>query len=385
MGRHVAELGSGVKRVSIAGDVLLTLVRHMAHLRVLVAEIELTPAQGWLAFPRRLQNLNLRVTGSSTAEKLNEVLAAVGRLPLLKEFAVHLPAIDGQLSFAPLASLPLLRDLCIFTPNDAVLSDAQVAQLRALPLLERLEMRSMSTSLLRRLLAQPHNLQWQEIALPRLLSDKAAALLPQLPSLTALGAPTVFTTCSHFDFLRRLPNLVRVCLDLQLREPSGAGRIDSLMAALSCCRRIGLLSLISTEISAAHLSELLPRLPRLLIFRFGCPNISTLAFLAQPPMTDQLASLMLVECRRLPLTELRHVHALRGLKELRLNESFDEPMDTMHQMLHTPPSVLLPQLDVFKYTPPLAADQNDHEDEDGDEHEAAEAEGDVGEEGEADE
>jgi hypothetical protein len=81
-------------------------------------------------------------------------------------------------------------------------------------------------------------------------------------------------------------------------------------------------------------------------------------------MTGQLTKLLLSCCTELPLTELRHVHALKGLKSLDLSESFNESMDSHSQSLFTPPSALMPQLDKFEYTPPLAADQNDHEDED---------------------
>jgi len=112
------------------------------------------------------------------------------------------------------------------------LSDAQVAELRALPLLRKLEVQPMSTSLLRRLLAQPHELQWQQIALPEQLDDEVAALLPQLPSLSALDENDT-ATCSDFDFLRRLPNLADV--HVAFREPSAAARIDSLMSGLQCC------------------------------------------------------------------------------------------------------------------------------------------------------
>ena len=69
-------------------------------------------------------------------------------------------------------------------------------------------------------------------------------------------------------------------------------------------------------------------------------------------MAQQLTLLQLMMSGRLPLTELRHVHALRSLKQLLLNESFDSPMDAHCQWLYTPPSVLMPQLDNFFYEQP---------------------------------
>jgi hypothetical protein len=76
-------------------------------------------------------------------------------------------------------------------------------------------------------------------------------------------------------------------------------------------------------------------------------RIISLAFLAQEPMTSQLAELNLTRCKRLPLTELRHVHGLRRLEALYLEDAFNEHMDTLSEALHTPPSLLMPQLQEF--------------------------------------
>ena len=68
-------------------------------------------------------------------------------------------------------------------------------------------------------------------------------------------------------------------------------------------------------------------------------------------MTLQLSRLHLQSCNRLSLTELRHVHALRGLKELRMLYSFDEPLDSHSRLLFTPPSILFPRLETSAYSP----------------------------------
>ena len=54
--------------------------------------------------------------------------------------------------------------------------------------------------------------------------------------------------------------------------------------------------------------------------------IDSLGFLAQAPLTAQLSSLTLSGCTKLPVAELRHVHALRGLRELDIFGSFDEAL-----------------------------------------------------------
>ena len=349
MGRHFTQLGSEGKSVSLSADSFFILAHHMAHLRVLFGKMQLDPPQGWLTFPRGLQELYLQITRAGTSAELNAALKDIGRVPELDALTITLPFIDEQLSFAPLALLPLLRRFTIVQPdNGPDLSDAQVAELRKMPLLEQLDVQPMSTPLLRRLLKQPHNLQWQHIGLPQQLDDDVAALLPQLPSLTQLGTPTVFTTCSHFDFLRQLPKLIKIVLGLSESEDA-PGRFESLIGGLQCCTEIEVLTLVSTEVTTAHLNELLSRLPRLHTLALGYANITTLSFLAQPPMTVQLASLVLADCKRLPLTELRHVHALRGLETLALYQSFTASMDEHCQSLYTPPSPLLPQLQKFKY------------------------------------
>jgi len=109
---------------------------------------------------------------------------------------------------------------------------------------------------------------------------------------------------------------------------------------------------MASEVTAAHLADLLPRLPRLRKLYLGHSLITTLAFLAQPPMTEQLTVFRLIECKWLPLAELRHVHALRALEELLLIKSFTTPMDELSQLLHTPPSPLLPRLHKFLNLPP---------------------------------
>lgn len=43
------------------------------------------------------------------------------------------------------------------------------------------------------------------------------------------------------------------------------------------------------------------------------------------------------------------MHSLHGLKALCVMNSFDAPMDALSQSFFTPPSLLLPQLELFHY------------------------------------
>jgi len=286
-------LGSEAARVTLTAELLSFHSRRNPELRELVGHLLfLNQRTQKLDFPPALQTLNLKVArpfaGEQLAgEQISDAIWDICGLSQLTTLILELPFIDGQLSFAPLALMPRLRHLKIVQPAGGVeLSDAQVAELRALPQLQELYVQPMSNSLLCRLLAQPHDLQWQEIALPDPLDDEAAALLPQLPSLTAIK-PHFSVASSNFDFLRRLPKLT--CVHLNICASNAApGRIESLVGGLQCCSQIEDLALISKELTAAHLDQLLPRLPRLQSLTLASGTFTTLAFLAQQPMTGQL-------------------------------------------------------------------------------------------------
>jgi len=315
----------------------------MAHLRELSCGLDLPPPERPLIFPAALRELNVHLPGPADAAQINACIATISRLPLLEELTVALQSVEQilQVSFAPLAASQQLRGL--FIPR-AERSDAQIDQLRALPHLQELNVR-MSTPLLRRLLRQPHDLRWQQISLPFRLDDETATLLPQLPSLTRIDGRS---TCDRFDWLRGLPSLTDVHLSFD--RPM---RAAALVAGLQSCAQLRLLSLSGCrELTAAQLTDLLPRLPRLRELRLSFLPIDSLAFLAQPPLTSQLADLYLWSCEGLPPGELRHVHALLGLEKLELCLSFTVPLGAHDCALLTPPSILLPQLKEFVYQAP---------------------------------
>jgi len=246
MGRHVASLGSPSRVLPLTADSLFVLARLMAHLRELhcaMPLVRMETMQSRLAFPVGLRQLELQLqAGSGSVADANAAIEIVGHLPLLESLQVRLPTCGEQVSFAPLSSLPLLRDLRIILPHGGPeLSDAQVAELRAMPLLRRLDVDAMSTALLRRLLAQPHTLQWQRINLLYPLHDESAALLPQLPSLTHR-----LVTCSHATRMKGAmrqtrslppPRLPRPLADLHLRASTDTRSSPSSPSSICAGRR----------------------------------------------------------------------------------------------------------------------------------------------------
>ena len=334
MGRHVIALGGDLSdRMWFDTETLSILADRMAHLHRLSCWFDPPLPDQPLAFPSSLRRLDVQMFETADAADINAAIAAIGRLPLLDELTIQVDKLDPQFSFAPLAALPLLRRLDVDWPKGGPPNDAQVDQLRALPRLQEFNV-SMTTPLLRLLLRQPHQLQWQQISLPRRLDDETAALLPQLPSLTTLSQNM---RCERFDWLRGLPNLTDICLSHDGQDLP-VGRAAPLVAGLQTCTKIEILLLADLpDLTAAHLAELLPRLPRLRELLLDRLSIDSLSFLAQPPLTDQLSSLRLWGRRRLPLSELRHVHSLRGLKTLKLFSAFAEPVDDDAQSLAVMP------------------------------------------------
>jgi hypothetical protein len=332
----------------MSADAVDRLARLMPHLRRLDCSFPQPLGTAPVPFPPALRALQLATFNSSTSvADINAAIAGAGRLEQLEILELRVKLMDPLISFAPLAAMPLLRAFSIDGAADADFTDAQVDELRALPRLKSLNMAPISTSALLRLLAQPHDLQWQQISLPSVLIDDDAALLPQLPSLTTLHISAEYL--SNFDFLQGLPNLTSVHCS-SIRDGPDAQLADRLVAGLQHCANVTELRLDRCNgLSAVHFAELLPRLPRLQSLKLSSLHISSLSFLALAPMTSQLSTLWLNHCAQLPVADLRHLHSLRGLRELDIEGSFDEKTgaDCDELMALRPPSAALPLLRHF--------------------------------------
>jgi hypothetical protein len=315
-----------------------------------------------LQFPAALREIEVMLFGPDVSPAdFNFLLQSVGRLPLLQSLRLGVSLLPSVLiSFAPLVALRQLRSFSVGFEcdeeeedegeyKDRQLSDAQVDELRALPWLHKVRVIPMAAATLRRLLRQPHQLQWREIRLPYPLDDEITALLPQLPSFTDLG--DLWTSCTRFDWLRGLPNLTLP--SLSPLEPLDADGTHSLSAALQGCVKLESMYLSeSAGLTQGQLVDLLPRLPLLRELFLCGPAFDSLAFLAQEPLAQRLTDLSLFGCSRLPLTELRHVHALSNLQVLNLWKPFSAPLDEATLLQYEPPSALMPQLRRFSYQQP---------------------------------
>ena len=190
IGRHVTALGRmGYRRAALGADSLYVLAFKMPQLRKLTCALALPPLQAPLTFPATLREVDFLIPAPFVAAGINNAIQTISRLPLLESLAITVPAFDPQLSFAPLAELAQLRYFEFWSiaaqldddEDDSRLSDVQLDQLRSLHWLHRLNVAPMPVDALRRLLRQPHHLQWQQIATPTMLNGETAALLPLLP------------------------------------------------------------------------------------------------------------------------------------------------------------------------------------------------------------
>jgi hypothetical protein len=209
-----------------------------------------------------------------------------------------------------------------------------------------------------RMLQPPHPMQIESLIVQSTFTVEFGASIVHLPSLTDLFCPF---SSEHTDFFRQLPNLRR----LELRTTKGTGSVvldtDRIMSSLHALTkltdlRMGAFFLSSGEdpdsrvqLTAANLAACLPHMPLLTRLELSsATSLDSLRFLSCGPILPSLQRLELRDfARRLPLSELVHVHALSSLTSLTLEDVFDAPLDEETKALFMPPSALLPRLRHF--------------------------------------
>jgi hypothetical protein len=257
-------------------------------------------------------------------------------------------------SFAPLHSLPVLESLSIHWANQDGLSefsDTQVVELRSMPpSLARLDI-ELDAELMRRLLRprRPHALQWKGLGRVSIGVAEWALLPEMLPSLTSircfLDASNI--VASDVAIFSRLPNLV------ELELTCGDSSAERILPALKQCTGFTKLTLSGSLFTSAHFSELLPCLAQLTHLTLDAlPKLASLRFLSCGSIRHTLTHFTIRHCTHpdLHTTELFHVHELKELRSLAIEQSFVEPLDQFTQILYWRAySPLLPKLTHFHY------------------------------------
>ena len=227
-----------------------------------------------------------------------------------------------------LAACPSLTDLEI---DGSAHTDAQVEQIRGtLGHLKRFSVGEMETVDLARFLQPPVTARWQDIGI--VMADaRTGELLLRLPSLTKLYL--IFPDIAPVDFLPQLPLLTALHLEC---SDDAAG--DALLAALQLCSGITELNM-RCGFNSAHWAALSAKLPLKSLAIRG-EKIESLQCFTAGPITQSLEVLRIEE----PPSELSHLHGLRRLRTLRLDQCLPSRLDiaTLHSL--SPPTPMLPAL-----------------------------------------
>ncbi len=101
---------------------------------------------------------------------------------------------------------------------------------------------------------------------------------------------------------------------------------------IECLSRLPLLTsliICNAELTAAHLTQLLPHLHQQQELKlFGQMPLTSLSFLtSSPTLADILATLQLPPCSSLPLSEARLIDGLRALRDLGVCKTFTPSFD----------------------------------------------------------
>jgi hypothetical protein len=357
LSRHVSK--ASVWMFPLSCWSLYHLTQRMPNLQELSCHF--TGSWSSLMFPARLLNLTLRFQATADDREpfadqqhreLDDAIVFIAALPLLEELSITASK-ARSCCLTPLATALALRTLTLYLDTSVLESPVVIETLRHMPHLRSLDFNP-SPGGLQRMLQTPHAMRLESLRIPHaVITANAGQSVAQLPSLTEL----MFTLCSpHTDFLCQLPNLRCLHLCTCNEVESDADRTMASMHSLTSLTELQLDSSFDGDrfplrYTSAYFAACLPHMPLLSNLQlFHATALDSLRFLSSGPITSSLKELRLGYFDpRLPLSELRHVHALSSLTKLSLCYVFDRPLDEYTQSLYTPPSPLLPALREFEY------------------------------------
>ncbi len=317
------------------------------------------PADDWSAgvrFPPTLHTIMLRIDPYSTpAASINALLSTISQHHPLVDLRITLvtgSAIPRDMSFAPLQSLPALRRLHIHNNRSMELmtfTAAHMNELRALTQLEQLELLCDEATLLQ-LLEPPLNsqLQWTQLPCFAFITDAVAALLPSLPRLEKLSFMEFPVALSGLHFLTQLLHLTT--LDLAPVAWDSKERADALLLALTAMLpQVTNLEITYQKPSTPALLHLMARLPNLREVNLcSLIRLDDLTFLE--PVRGSLRKLTLASCHDGLTFDALRVLSSFNLTHLTLDHTLRESLrDPALLALLTPPSTLIPTLQVFEH------------------------------------
>ncbi len=198
------------------------------------------------------------------------------------------------------------------------------------------------------LLEPPYNSRLQWTQLPDLpVTDAIAALLPSLPRLGTVSIGAIPVELSSLDFLAQLPHLT--ALQISPSDWDDWPRATALILALTTSLpSVTSLEVMFRDVSMPALRHLMARLPNLreLNLRY-LVHLDGLTFLE--PVRDSLRKLTLFSCFGGLAFDALRVLSSFSLTHLTLENTLASSLlDTARLAMLTPPSSLIPMLQVFK-------------------------------------
>ncbi len=358
LSRHISSLAELKGNLRCTPEQLRQVKSAMPFLRQL--DFEPLQSSDWqsalpsLHLPSTLHTVLLYSLSNLSAENTNALIVMLSRHAALTELDLSFnQQPEPVISFAPLQAATSLTKLNIGAPAYRPLEQQHLQQIRQLAVTE-LDLCPCYPQTLQSLLQMDGPpLRWTKLPIVLdFIDDQVAALLPTLHLLSQLSLST-FCGLSSFAFLSQLPALRSLTMDLSGGYVTAADRYDDRLVAMNQpLSHLTSLKLVDSRLNTAQLAALLSLMPRLQSLWLGSmPNVDALTFLL--PVKDTLRSLELAKCKHgdLVSAELLHLRQLQQLTELTLHRSLSEPLDTLSRALCTPPSLLLPQLKRFSYTP----------------------------------
>lgn len=280
----------------------------------------------------------------------NRVIAAIGGLSpaLISRLELSVPA-SGQVSFAPLCSLPQLRifrfnfESADFGGEKLPLTSAQIEELRTLASLHQLSSpytRRAQTDFVVRVLQPGHSLKWTVLGSDLcsiIVTAPLAALLHSLPTLTTLRAEIM---CSELQFFAQLPLLT----NLDLVESWTSVDLTDLVRSLRPCTQLTALALRLFDLASCHMESLLPAFPALASLTLSqLPQLVSLRCFATSALGASLTRLEMRDLPRCPPSEIVHLFGLRSLRTI-IIDSLASALNVKQKAEFAAPSARFPLL-----------------------------------------
>jgi len=313
-------------------------------------------------FPPKLKRLKIEIHISLTLsllaaqKELNKLLISIVKtIPQLEQISlnVHLNATPEQLDGVDFLPLLRLQHLRVF---EIGWFKAQAAQ----PFIPSLiEMVRTHMSLQHISLFTHH-----DVLLDLELKVIRDLVTPAPPAnLTFLNLLNTTLDASKIDALRHISTLQKInpsIIDMPTLEfmdyfqqcnafncYSNILPLDAMVQGLQRLTRLTSLSIGSNVLNSASMCAILPHLAHLTTLTIDdCPLLTDLQWAKQTSLTP-IKHLHIARCKNIKLEEILALTHLKTLETLRIEDSFDQPMDKLSIALLTPPSMLLPKLTKF--------------------------------------